>query len=195
MEKEQKDDQVKKSSNINTLSKKVASAAIFIAVGVALSYLNPFGYFLIFGTKINPFAHFINAITGVLLGLTFSVITAAGIAIIRYSVGIGTIHAFHGGIAGALVVGTIAYILKKKYPDYVRYATFTEPLGTVFIGGTIGYFIAPVSGSLIGGLLFYWGLFAASSIPGCVLGYLMLYFINRSGVSWEDYYQAKGKKE
>jgi energy coupling factor transporter S component ThiW len=186
-----KEEKPKRSISSSTLSKKVASAAVFIAVGLILSYINPFGYFYIFGTKINPFAHFINAITGVLLGLSFSLITATGIAIIRFSVGIGSIHAFHGGMAGALVVGTIAYILKRKAPKYVRLATFTEPIGTVFIGGTIGYFIVPVSGDILAGLLFYWGLFAASSIPGCILGYLMLFVINKSGLSWEDYYQKK----
>lgn len=185
------EEEVKNVSNLSTLSKKVASTAIFVAVGVTLSYLNPFGYFTILGTKINPFAHFINAITGVLIGLTFSLITATGIAIIRYSVGIGSIHAFHGGMAGALVVGTVSYFLKQKFPKYVKFAAFTEPLGTVFVGGSIGYLIAPISENIIGGLLFYWGLFAASSIPGCILGYLMLYFINKSGVSWEDYYQKK----
>lgn len=183
----------KRTVNQSMLSKKVASAAIFITIGVILSYLNPFGYFYIFGTKINPFAHLTNAITGVLLGLPFSLITATGIAIIRFSIGIGSIHAFHGGLGGALVVGTIAYILKLKAPKYVRLAALTEPIGTVFIGGTIGYFLVPVSGDLLAGLLFYWGLFAASSIPGCILGYLMLYLINKSGLSWKDYYQKEKK--
>ena len=183
----------KRTVNQSILSKKVASAAIFITVGVILSYLNPFGYFFIFGTKINPFAHLTNAITGVLLGLPFSLLTATGIAIIRFSIGIGSIHAFHGGMAGALVVGAIAYILKRKAPKYVSLAALTEPIGTVFIGGTIGYIILPVSGDLLAGLLFYWGLFAASSIPGCILGYLMLFVINKSGLSWKDYYQKKKK--
>ena len=98
----------------NSLSKRVATAGIFIAVGLVLSFLNPFAYFLLFGTKINPFAHFINALTGVLIGLTFSCIVALGIAILRFTFGIGTIHAFHGGISGAVVVGTSAYILRKK---------------------------------------------------------------------------------
>lgn len=184
MENEIKKEEEVKYNNTSTLSKKVATTAIFIAVGVVLSYLNPFGYFTIFGAKINPFAHFINAITGVLLGLTFSVITATGIAVVRFSVGIGTPHAFHGGIAGAFVVGIISYFLKRKYSRYVRYAALTEPLGTIFIGGTIGFFIVPLEG-----LFTYWWLFAASSIPGSILGYLMIYFINKVGITWEDYYQ------
>jgi energy coupling factor transporter S component ThiW len=168
------------------LSKKVATAGIFIAVGLVLSYLNPFAYFAIFGTKINPFAHFINAITGVLIGLTFSCIVALGIAILRFSLGLGTIHAFHGGISGAVVVGLTAYYLRKKSPKNVELAALTEPIGTVCIGGTIAYFLVPIGG--LEGILIYWGLFAASSIPGCIAGYLILKVLRRAGINWEDFF-------
>ncbi|TFG12523.1 MAG: hypothetical protein EU531_10455, partial [Promethearchaeota archaeon] len=102
------------SEKINTTNKtkltlKIGLTAILIGIGVVLSYLNPFGYFTISGTKINPFAHLINAISGVLLGLSFSVIAASSIAVIRYSTNIGSIHAFHGGIPGAVVVSIISY--------------------------------------------------------------------------------------
>jgi energy coupling factor transporter S component ThiW len=170
----------------NVLTKRVATAGIFIAVGLVLSFLNPFAYFTLFGTKINPFAHFINAITGVLLGLTFACIVALGIAILRFSFGIGTIHAFHGGISGAVVVGSSAYILRKKDPKRIEFAALTEPIGTVFIGGTIAQIIAPIGG--IEGLFIYWGLFAASSIPGCILGFIMLKILRKAGISWEDYF-------
>lgn len=169
------------------LTLKIAMTAIFIAVGVVLSYLNPFGYFYIFGTKINPFAHLINSITGVLIGLIFSCITALGIASIRFSLSIGTIHAFHGGISGALVVGTVAYILKKKKPNYTIYAALFEPIGTVFIGGTIGYLVAPIGETVIIGLLTYWWLFFLSSITGCILGFLILIILKKAGYTWEDF--------
>ena len=95
-------DEKEKKSLQSSINKKTAASGIFIAVGLVLSYLNPFGYFTIFGTKINPFAHLINAITGVLIGLIFSCITALGIAILRFSFAIGSIHAFHGSIASSL---------------------------------------------------------------------------------------------
>lgn len=173
--------------NLQTnLTKRVATAGIFIAVGLVLSYLNPFAYFTIFGTKINPFAHFINAITGVLIGLSFACLVALCIAILRFVLGIGTIHAFHGGISGAFVVGISAYILRKKYPKHVELAALTEPIGTVFIGGTIANLIVPLGGIL--GFFIYWGLFAMSSIPGCILGYLMLRVLKRADITWEDYF-------
>lgn len=173
-----------------SLNKKIATSGIFIAVGLVLSYINPFAYFLIFGTKINPFAHVVNAITGVLIGLTFSCITALGIAVLRFSLAIGTIHAFHGGISGALVVGAFSYFLRKKAPKYVEIAALTEPLGTVFIGGTIGQLISPIGKILsIEGLLTYWGLFALSCIPGCIIGYIILLVLKKAGISWEDFYK------
>lgn len=173
----------------NKMTLKVAATGIFIAVGLLLSYLNPFAYIDIAGAKINPFAHVINAITGVLIGLVFSVVTALGIAILRFSLGIGTIHAFHGGISGALVVGAMAYLLRRKFPKYVEFAAFFEPLGTVFIGGTIGQLILPIGDIFaIEGFLTYWGLFAVSCIPGSLMGYIILTVLEKTGITWEDFY-------
>ncbi len=173
----------------STFNKKIAVSSIFIAVGLVLSYLNPFGYFFIFGTKINPFAHFINAITGVLIGVIFSCITALGIAILRFSLAIGTIHAFHGGITGAFVVGIVSHFLRKRFPKYVELAAFTEPLGTIFLGGTIGHLILPI-GSIfaIESLYTYWGLFALSCIPGCIIGFIILMVLKRAKITWEDFF-------
>ncbi|MFX1320244.1 MAG: energy coupling factor transporter S component ThiW [Promethearchaeota archaeon] len=184
-----KENKEKRASQI-TLNKKIATTGIFIAVGLVLSYINPFAYFLIFGTKINPFAHIVNAITGVLIGLTFSCITALGIAILRFSLGIGTIHAFHGGISGALVVGAFSYLLRKKAPKNVELSALTEPLGTVFIGGTIGQLISPIGKILsLEGFLTYWGLFALSCIPGCIIGFTILLVLKKAGISWEDFFK------
>jgi energy coupling factor transporter S component ThiW len=170
------------------LTLRISLTAIFIALGVLLSYLNPFGYFVILGAKINPFAHLINVLTGVLIGLIFSSLTAFGIAIIRYTVGIGTIHAFHGGISGAIVVSIISHFLYKYKPKYVDYAAFSEPLGTVFIGGTIAELILPIYGTFsIGGMVLYWWLFFWSSLFGCILGFIILKVLRRAGYSREEF--------
>ncbi len=187
IEKDDKSHEVEKSSIKSVfITKKIATAAIFIGLGLVLSLLNPFAYYPILGVKINPFVHMINAITGVLLGTTFSCITALGIAIFRFSLGLGTIHAFHGGISGAMIVGISAYYLRKKESNHVELAALTEPLGTVFIGGTIAQLIAPIGG--IEGLFFYWSLFAASCVPGSILGFLILKVLKRAGISWRDYF-------
>ncbi|MFX1366577.1 MAG: energy coupling factor transporter S component ThiW [Promethearchaeota archaeon] len=183
-------DEKEKKTLPQSLNKKIAASAIFMAVGLVLSYLNPFAYFEIFGTKINPFAHFINAITGVLVGLIFSCITALGIAILRFSLGIGSIHAFHGGISGAFVVGIVSHFLRKKFPKYVEFAAFTEPLGTVFIGGTIAHLITPIGGNYfaIESLFTFWALFALSCIPGCIMGFIILIILKKAKLTWEDFY-------
>lgn len=183
-----KKEQVTRQSLI--ITKRIAAAGIFIAVGVFLSAINPFGYFFIFGTKINPFAHIINALTGVLLGTISSCITALGIATLRFSTNIGSIHAFHGGISGALVVGGISYFLRKKFPKYVELAALFEPLGTIFIGGTIGHLIStfPDNIFVIESLFTFWGLFALSCIPGSIIGFIILMALKAAKISWEDFF-------
>jgi len=173
---------------LKKLTLKIGVTAIFIAVGVVLSAFNPFGYFELFGTKIDPFAHIMNALSGVLIGLLFSVITATGIAIIRFSIGIGTIHAFWGGISGAVVVSIVAYFIAKKKSKFVEYAAFTEPIGTVFIGGTIAEIIVPLYGSFsFGGLIIYWSLFFGPSVVGCIIGFLILKLLKKAGYTRETF--------
>ena len=174
----------KKGKYENTLTLRIAVTAIFIAVGVVLSYINPFAYFTISNTKINPFAHLINSLSGVLLGLTFSVITALGIAVIRFATNIGSIHAFHGGISGAVIVSIVSHYLNKKYPKYVEYSAFFEPIGTVFIGGTI---TALIEGFTIGNLLFFWWVFMWSSVVGSALGFIVLRIVKDAGYSRETF--------
>ena len=179
----------KKSLIQSNLTKRVATSAIFIAVGIVLSLFNPFAFVeLLGGPKIFPMAHFINGITGVLIGVSFACVTSLGIAIFRYPVGVGSIHAFHGGISGAFVVGLTSYILRKKKSNYVEYAALTDPIGTVFIAGTIANFITPVPFFIWGGF-WWWGIFAAASIPGSILGFLMLKLLKRQGISYKDFFQ------
>jgi len=169
------------------ITKRVATSAIMVGVGLVLSYLNPFAYFTIFGAKINPFAHIVNAIMGVLVGTTFALFTATAIAALRFSLAIGSIHAFHGGMTGAIVVGIFAYLLWKKTPKYVKLAAFSEPIGTVFIGGTIAQLIAPIGG--IEGLFTWWGLFAASCIPGSIIGFIILLALKKANINREDFFE------
>src|SRR5271157_3803727 len=137
-----------------TFTVKLSTASILSAAGIVLSYINPFGYVLIFGAKIDPFAHFINAIAGVLLGPWFALLTAFIIATVRVSLGMGTILAFPGGLSGALVVGLFQQLLLRRGSPHINFAAFTEPLGTVFLGGTIAGLIIPTP------FLTFWWLFA-----------------------------------
>ncbi len=170
-------------------NKRIATSAVFVGVGLILSYLNVFAYFEIFGSKINPYAHMINGMMGVLVGLSLACTTALAIAVLRFSLGIGSILAFPGGVSGAVITGTVAYVLRKKKPKYVDYASLMDPIGTVFIGGTISDFLLPIYGvPTFQGILFWWGLFSLSCIPGAILGFLMLKVLKKAGITWKDFF-------
>ncbi len=157
---------------------KIATCAMLAALGVILSPLNPFLLLPLAPTAIPfPFAHMVNALAGVLLGPLYALISAFIIATFRSSTGFGTILAFPGGMCGALVVGLFQVILKWKKPKHVHYAALTEPIGTIFLGGTISSFIRILP------FWYLWGSFAISSIPGCILGWIILKILNRTGVS------------
>ncbi len=171
------------------VTKRIAVAAVFVGVGLVLSYINVFAYFTIAGSKINPYAHLINGMMGVLIGLSLACMTALSIAILRYVLQIGSILAFPGGISGAVVTGTVSYILRKKASKYVDLAALTDPIGTVFIGGTLADFFLPLTGvPSFEGIIFWWGLFSLSCVPGSIAGYLILKVLRKAGIRWEDFY-------
>ena len=151
----------------------IAYIAIFGALGAALGWISvPVG-----PTKVFPLQHTINAIAGVLLG-PWSVVSALIAATVRFSTGAGSIYAFPGSPFGALVVALGYKLIKKDF------SALFEPLGTIFIGGTLsGLLIAPfVSQGDAPTVWFFWTAFAASCIPGAVLGYFILKIMRRSNV-------------
>ncbi len=89
-----------------------------------------------------------------------------------------------------MVVGTVSYFLRKKFPKFVEFAAFLEPIGTVFIGGTIAQLIAPIGDILaIEGFFTYWTLFALSSIPGSLMGYIVLTVLEKTRINWKDFFE------
>lgn len=151
-------------------TKKLALSAVLTAVAVSLS-----GFYIPLGsTKCYPIQHMTNAIAGVLLGPWYASIMAVITGLIRNILGLGTIYAFPGGIPGALVVGLVyRYIIKEDY------ASLTEALGTVVIGASISALaISPFMGHKLT-LYFLWIAFAASSVPGSILGYIILKTLRR----------------
>jgi len=146
--------------------------AIFGALGAALGWISiPVG-----PTKIFPLQHTINAIAGILIG-PWAVISALIAAIVRFSTGMGTIYAFPGSPFGALVVAVIFKVTKKDF------SALFEPLGTVFIGGTLsGLLMAPFISANAPTVWFFWTAFAASCIPGAVLGYFIVKIVRKSHV-------------
>jgi energy coupling factor transporter S component ThiW len=159
-------------------TRKVALAATLAAIAVALSPIVTFPLPL---ATPYPIQHMVNAIAGVLLGPWYAVLIAITAGAIRYMLGTGTIHAFPGGIFGGLVVGLIyRYAWKKDY------AALLEPIGTVIIGAALSaYLFGPLAAQtgLRGSAGTYYAfiiLFAPSSIPGSILGFIILKIIRRT---------------
>lgn len=162
---------------INT--RKIALAGILAATAVVLSPLVSFP--LGFATPY-PIQHTVNAIAGVLLSPWYAVFIAIVVGSIRYMLGTGTIHAFPGGIFGGLVVGLVyRYVWKKDY------AALLEPIGTVIIGAAASaYLFGPLAAladlrGRSGTFDAFAILFAPSSIPGSILGFIVLKAIRRVG--------------
>ncbi|MEM4726266.1 MAG: energy coupling factor transporter S component ThiW [Nitrososphaerales archaeon] len=168
-------------------AKKVALLAVFIALGVALS-IYP-GSIPVGPTKVFPFQHMINGILGVILGPWYAAVAALAIGVLRISIGTGTIFALPGGIPGAIVVGILYRYMSKS-----RWVPLTEPLGTG-IGALVSAFIVapiihappiPAAAWAWLGLTAQWQLFLAafwaSSVPGAILGFIVVLALEKRGL-------------
>lgn len=156
-------------------TQRLVLSAVFAALPVVLSFFP--GAFPVAGARVLPWQHTINALAGVLVGPWYAALAATVAAILRNVLGVGTPLAFPGGIPGALLVG-FAYVLWRR--DWVG---LLEPIGTGLVGATIGaLIIAPaVMGRAIP-LITLIAAFLASSIPGAILGYVVLKALRRTGV-------------
>ncbi len=153
-------------------TRKLVLAALFAGLGVLLSsFAIPVG-----GAKLFPFQHTINAVAGVLLGPWWAAGSALVTATLRVSIGTGSLFAFPGSPFGAIAVGLAYRFLRRDE------AALFEPVGTVFVGATLGaLLISPFLGEAAGGLIALMVAFALSSIPGAIIGYLVLKALRRTG--------------
>jgi len=158
-------------------TKLLVQLSLYTAIGV---FLASFLWFPAGPTKCFPGQHIVNAVAGVLLGPIHASIVALLIGIIRNLVGWGTIFAFPGGIPGALTVGMFSLLLGHKKRHF---AAFSEPLGTVFIGGTLSTIVIGLNPST---LLFIWSNFAISSVPGSIIGFIILTSIRKYELAFGD---------
>jgi energy coupling factor transporter S component ThiW len=162
-------------------ARKIALSALMIALGVLLSFFP--GAIPVGPTRVFPFQHMINALAGVVLGPVYAAFIALSIGVLRISLGTGTIFALTGGIPGAIVVGLVyQYLLKRDI------AALTEPIGTALGALMSALLVSPLIGSpslppFLGVdtqwllfLIFFW----MSSIPGAILGYVVIKILRRS---------------
>ncbi len=157
-------------------TRRLILAAFFAALPVALSFFP--GSFPVAGAKVLPWQHMTNVIAGATLGPWYAALAALVAAILRNALGVGTLLAFPGSIPGALVVGFAYRIWRREWVGLL------EPIGTGPIGATLGALI--VAPALMGKsipLVTLQSAFLASSIPGTIVGYIVLKALHRLGVS------------
>ncbi|MDQ7842323.1 MAG: energy coupling factor transporter S component ThiW [Armatimonadota bacterium] len=155
-------------------ARRLVLSALFAALPVVFSFVP--GAIPVAGAKVLPWQHMVNAIAGVLVGPWYAAVSATIAAILRNALGVGTLLAFPGGIPGALVVGFAYRYWKREWTGLL------EPLGTGPVGATIGALL--VAPALMGRAIPLAALlpaFLASSIPGAVLGVIVLKVLQRAG--------------
>lgn len=143
----------------------MAISGILIAIAVV------FGTFSIpvFGGKMSPVQHFVNVVCAVLLGPGFAVGNAFIASLIRNILGTGSLLAFPGSMAGALLAG----ILFKRFKK-LELALAGEVIGTGILGALLAY---PVAAFLMGkecAAFVYIVPFSISCIGGAVIAYAFL---------------------
>lgn len=157
------------------MTRKLVLTAVFAAVPVVLSFVP--GSIPVAGAKLLPWQHMTNAVAGVVLGPWYAALAATLAAILRNLFGVGTLLAFPGGIPGAIVVG-LAYRTWRH-----SWAGLLEPLGTGPVGATLGsLLVAPLFMGKAIPLATLLPLFLASSVPGAVLGWLVLQALARARI-------------
>lgn len=162
---------------------RIALTALLIALGVVLS-IPGVGTFIVGPTKVYPFQHMINVVSGIYLGPYYATFIATVVGMLRNQLGIGTIFAFPGGIPGAIVVALFYRYLKS---DFVA---FTEPLGTGIGALLSAFLVAPLVGAgnlpPFLGITAQWQLFLIffwmSSVPGSIIGYFIATTLRRRRV-------------
>jgi energy coupling factor transporter S component ThiW len=143
---------------------------LFVALGVVASGIHiPVG-----PVKVFPFQHALNVLAGVIIGPWYGALAAFLTGILRIMLGTGTIFALPGGIPGVVVVGCAYHYFRRN--DWMG---LLEPLGTGPVGATVStYLVAPLVGRT-GTLLFFQSAFLLSSIPGSMVGLLLLKALGR----------------
>jgi predicted membrane protein len=184
-------------------TRKVAQTVVLVAMVVVLSPI-----FIPLGpAKVQPFQHMANVVAGVLLGPWYAVIMATCTAIIRVSLGVGTVFAFPGGMIGAFLAGwfyrwaralsepsaEVEVDLESGADSAPRLAFWNLPMaaygaavgeviGTGLIGASVSALIVdPILAKRGAGLAFFIISFSASSVAGAIIGLLCLGILRRAG--------------
>ena len=162
------------SSHNITFTRKLTLCGIMSALGVTLSVVSiPLG-----PAKCYPFQHTINVINGILLGPFWGLASAFTTSLIRNMLGTGSLFAFPGSMFGVLLTGLTALLLpgRKKLLSAIA-----EPFGTGIIGAWVSAaIVAPAMGRETA-FTFMSASFLISSIPGAILGIVVISALVKRG--------------
>jgi energy coupling factor transporter S component ThiW len=159
---------------MNKEIKKLATAAIFIAIGVLSSHL----YIPIGAAKVFPIQHCLNLLTALFFPLSYTLYIPFTISILRNILGTGTLLAFPGSMVGAFLAG----ILYKK-TGKVFFAFLGELIGTGVFGAILAY---PLARFVLGrelAIFFFVIPFSISSFFGVSIGYIIFGLIKNTILS------------
>ncbi len=144
-------------------TRKITLMALLIAIGAFTSHLIwfPAGF-----ANAYPMQHAINVVAGIFLGPGPAVLVAFLIGLLRIILGTGTLLAFPGGMAGALLAGIGFKLARKRF-----YGAFVgEVFGTSIIGALLSIPIARLVLGHEAVIYFYIPPFAVSALVGAFIG-------------------------
>ncbi len=145
---------------------KLTLMAMLIAIGIVGA---TFIWFPAGVARAYPVQHAVNVIAAVILGPGPAILIAFAIGLLRNLLGLGTILAFPGGMAGALLAG-LAYRWRKKKSA----AVVGEVIGTGIIGSLLAVPLAQFFLGQAAGVFFFIPAFVISSASGAVLAWIIL---------------------
>ena len=158
----------------NSNTKKLAYAAILVAVAVAGSVISFPGA----GSRCAPVQHIVNILAGVILGPGWGLGIAFCASLLRNLMGLGSLLAFPGSMIGAVCCGLVYRLCKKIAPVCVAGA-----LGTGILGGLCAYPVAKVfMGLQPAGFFVYIIPFLISTVAGSILAFLLLMILKKNHV-------------
>ncbi|MEZ3504294.1 MAG: energy coupling factor transporter S component ThiW [Lachnospiraceae bacterium] len=157
----------------SSIAGKTALAGLLTALAVTGSLLS----FPVAGSKCAPVQHMVNILAAVTLGPWWGVGIAFGASLLRNLMGLGSLMAFPGSMAGALCCG-LAYAGLKN----LKLTCAAETFGSSILGGLAAY---PVAKLLMGaepaGLFVYIAPFFISTAAGSILAFVLITVLERGG--------------
>lgn len=164
-------------------SRNLTLAGVLIAAGVVCSpFYIPLGI-----AKCFPVQHLVNVMAGILLGPFYSVCMAFCTSFIRVMLGTGSLLAFPGSMAGALLCGIL-----YRYTKKTALAFMGEVVGTGIIGSVIAAGLAVSFLSSQVAVLGFVVPFGISSLVGAVMALVLIRILKKTGVI--EYFKAEEKQ-